>query len=290
MKRYLLILVCLVCVGSAQAASIVFEDDFAGTGPIDPTKWNTVGTVTQDDVLNIAGSAAWETDLVTNKTAANSIDDGNNLTWSVDNLGGGAATLSGLYDAASYIDYQNSTIYGWHYVGGATLAVYAMQGGTDFGTYVGVPSDNFRARITLGTTIGALWEYSIDNGANWVALRDTRDIADGGDGTSTTTNTGKDWNFYLMANVTPGPKAEFDNAMLFYGDVDTAPYVDAGSAQQILASVGTTQMDATVVEGVPTNATLTWSKITGPGTAIFDDDTAEDPKLLSQRWAAMCFN
>jgi len=64
-------------------------------------------------------------------------------------------------------------------------------------------------------------------------------------------------------------------------DFNFAPRVDAGSYQSLLWPDDTAQLDGTVSDdgkpADPCQVTLTWSKLSGPGTVVFSDTTIEDP-------------
>ncbi|MCP4967464.1 MAG: hypothetical protein GY926_19800, partial [bacterium] len=63
------------------------------------------------------------------------------------------------------------------------------------------------------------------------------------------------------------------------GSTNQAPVVDAGTAGPITLPTATVTLDGTVTDdGLPTAATVTqtWTKLSGPGTVTFGDNTAED--------------
>jgi len=64
-------------------------------------------------------------------------------------------------------------------------------------------------------------------------------------------------------------------------DFNFPPQVDAGEYQSLLWPDDTAQLDGTVSDdgkpADPCQVTITWSKLSGPGTVVFSDTTIEDP-------------
>ncbi|RLI84516.1 MAG: hypothetical protein DRP01_07935 [Archaeoglobales archaeon] len=270
-------------VSFADVGVLEFIDYFDGN-TIDTLEWAVTegtGSVTQDEALRVdANGVEWNNAWVTTVDGYATEDGrGTTLAATVRCGGGqaGTAAIVGFCDditpfAGDYAD----MLYGFVYVDGGTLRT--IEDGVIAGD-VSIGWGTVDVRITLDNTSGALWEYNKwgNDGSGWVIFADTRD-------TSPVSNAGAIWK--LSIETRTGYR-NFNQVMFTYGtfgDTSDMPWVSAGGLLPGLTHIpDELSLDGWAVDGnlpaSPGYLTYAWTQVDGPGTATFDDASAEDPNV-----------